>query len=169
MESTKGLSLDEAIVCHSLSAADKRIWMTNITLPNRWKMFPSSKHRYIGFQNSLHFLWCIVLVFKIYTYTETYTHILKWLQKIPEFISLLAVSVSFCLARWLARIPSCNILPFCSQESCFWVSFHSSITWRDIIWSFGPIPLKKKKLKAKEKNLKSKKYCLNEVALFPHE
>ena len=34
MESIKGLSLDEAIVCHYLIALDKWIWITNTTFPN---------------------------------------------------------------------------------------------------------------------------------------
>ena len=34
MENTKGLSWDEAIICHYLTALDKWIWITNTTFPS---------------------------------------------------------------------------------------------------------------------------------------
>lgn len=108
---------------HYLTVTDKWISIENITLPNGPKMSPPHS-KYICFENRLYFPRCIALLFKIHTHT--YLKTTK--ENTSVFIFLWAISIVFCLQRWLVRIPSCNILAFCSWESCLWVSFHSSTT-----------------------------------------
>lgn len=69
-------------------------------------------------------------------YKDKHTHLEMAAENTSGFIFSCVTSISFCSQRWLSRILSCNILAFCSRESCLCVSFRSSKTWKYISLCF---------------------------------
>lgn len=85
-------------------------------------------HTHCMAQASLRYRWRMPLLRYMHTQEQTHTYLKVIKENTSEFISFRAISISFCLQRWLVRMPSCNFLAFCSLESCLWASFRSSTT-----------------------------------------